>query len=66
MQFKDVVGQEQLKQQLAAEVQHDRISHAQMLLGPEGSGKLSLAIAFAQYMLCDNPSESDSCGNCDH
>lgn len=66
MQFKDVVGQLQIKQQLISEVQHDRISHAQMLLGPEGSGKLPLAIAFSQYMLCDNPTNEDSCGICDH
>ena len=64
MQFKDTIGQEKLKSQLIAEVKADRVSHAQMLLGPEGSGKLALAIAFAQYLLCDNPSDTDSCGAC--
>jgi DNA polymerase-3 subunit delta' len=66
MQFKDVIGQSSLKQNLIDEVRFDRVSHAQMLLGPEGSGKLALAIAFAQYILCDNPTDSDSCGKCEH
>lgn len=64
MQFKDVIGQEELKSHLLSEVTADRVSHAQMLLGPEGAGKLPLAIAFSQYLFCDNPSESDSCGTC--
>ena len=59
MQFKDVVGHSDLKKALIKEVKSNRVSHAQMLLGPEGSGKLMLAIAFAQYLLCDAPSETD-------
>ena len=34
-------------------VQHDRISHALLFLGKEGCGALSLAIAFAQYIVCE-------------
>jgi len=64
MQFKDVVGNKQIKKALIHEVTAGRVSHAQMLLGPEGSGKLSLAIAFAQYLFCDNPDKKDSCGVC--
>lgn len=41
-----------------------RVSHAQMFLGPEGSGTLPLAIAYAQYLLCSNKGEDDSCGQC--
>ena len=64
MQFKDVVGNTDIKKALIHEVKAGRVSHAQMLLGPEGSGKLPLAIAFAQYLLCDNPTKKDSCGEC--
>lgn len=64
MQFKDVIGQDKVKQQLVSQVKAERISHAQMLLGPEGSGKLPLTVAFAQYLLCDNPTDNDSCGQC--
>ena len=64
MLFKDVVGNAEVKKILLKEVKTDRISHAQLILGPEGSGKLSLAIAFAQYLLCDNPTAKDACGTC--
>lgn len=45
-------------------VQQNRIPHAQLLLGAPGSGKLSLALAFAQYVLCENRTDEDSCGVC--
>lgn len=64
MQFKDVIGLGAIKKSLIHEVESGRVSHAQMLLGPEGNGKLPLAIAFAAYLLCDNPNSSDSCGVC--
>lgn len=34
-------------------VQHNRLSHALLFLGKEGSGSLSMAIAFAQYLVCE-------------
>ncbi|MFT3937043.1 MAG: hypothetical protein QM726_25680 [Chitinophagaceae bacterium] len=53
MQFKDVIAQNDARQQLAELVQHNRLSHALLFLGKEGSGALSLALAFAQYIVCD-------------
>lgn len=50
MLFKDVIGQEEVKQQLVEMVQHNRLSHALLFLGKEGSGALPLAVAFAQYV----------------
>lgn len=50
MLFKDVIGQAEVKQQLVEMVQHNRLSHALLFLGKEGSGALSLAMAFAQYV----------------
>jgi len=64
MQFSKVVGHQKTKDLLAKEAKNDRISHAQMFLGPEGSGKLPLAIAFSQFLLCDNPTKKDACGKC--
>ncbi len=64
MQFKDVLGHTETKELLIKEFKNDRVSHAQMFIGPEGSGKLPLAIAFSQYLLCDSPAENDSCGEC--
>ncbi len=52
MQFKDIIGQESVKQHLAEMVQHKRLSHALLFLGREGSGALPLAMALAQYISC--------------
>jgi DNA polymerase-3 subunit delta' len=51
MLFKDVIGQEQVKQQLIEMVKQNRLSHALLFLGKEGSGALPLALAFAQYVV---------------
>ena len=64
MQFKDVIGQEAVKEKLRLSVQENRVPHAQLFLGPAGSGKLPLALAYAQYILCPNRTETDSCGVC--
>ena len=64
MQFKDVIGQDKLKQKLIEVVKSGRISHAQLFLGKNGFGGLPLAIAFAQYISCKAPTEDDSCGSC--
>ena len=64
MQFKDVIGQTAVKQRLIQSVRENHVSHAQLFLGPAGSGKLPLALAYAQYILCPNRTETDSCGVC--
>ena len=64
MQFKDVVGQNSVKQRLIQAVAEDRIPHAQLFVGPQGNGKLALALAFAQYINCSNKQNEDSCGVC--
>ncbi len=53
MLFKDVIGQSLLKQHLAEMVQQNRLSHALLFLGKEGSGALPLALAFSQYLVCE-------------
>ena len=64
MQFKDIIGQSAIKQRLIQSVRENHVSHAQLFLGPAGSGKLPLALAYAQYILCSNRTETDSCGVC--
>lgn len=64
MQFKEIVGHSEVKKRLIATVNEGRISHAQLFLGGEGSGNLPMAIAYAQYIACENKSDNDSCGNC--
>ncbi len=64
MQFKQVVGQEDIKSRLVRMVTENRVSHSLLFTGPEGNGKLAIAIAFAQYLNCLNPASGDSCGEC--
>ncbi|HCT29431.1 MAG TPA: DNA polymerase III subunit delta [Bacteroidales bacterium] len=64
MLFKDIVGQEQVKQKLIKSVKEGRIPHAQLFTGQDGTGKLALAIAYAQYISCQQKGEEDSCGIC--
>ncbi|MCD6180122.1 MAG: hypothetical protein J7K39_09490 [Bacteroidales bacterium] len=64
MQFKDIIGQESLKERLINTVKENRISHAQMFLGKGSVGKFALAFAYAQYINCTNKQDNDSCGEC--
>lgn len=64
MLFSDIIGQEATRQQLLQSVQQNRLSHAMILLGPEGSGGLPLALAFSQYITCENKQAHDACGVC--
>jgi DNA polymerase-3 subunit delta' len=64
MQFSTIVGQDEIKQRLINTVKDNRVSHAQLFLGPEGSGSLALAVAYAQYVSCEDKLPDDSCGVC--
>ncbi|MEL1239965.1 DNA polymerase III subunit [Flavobacterium flavipallidum] len=54
MQFSEILGQEHIKNHLTRTADLARIPHAQLFVGPEGSGTLAMAIAYAQYILCNN------------
>lgn len=78
MQFKDIVGQRDVINRLTEIIDSGRISHAQMILGPTADGSLQLALAYLQYLCCENrqhfaPAQgsadngqlrADSCGTC--
>jgi len=63
MLFKDVIDQGNVKKQLIHSVENNRIPHAQLFVAPKGSGALPLAIAFAQYILCNNTDGENITGN---
>ncbi len=63
MQFSNVLGQEHLKNHLTQSADHGRIPHAQLFVGPEGSGTLAMALAYAQYILCGNKNSENKDGN---
>ncbi len=71
MLFKDIVGHKDVINKLIHTVKDNRVSHAQLILGPVGSGKLALALAYARFINCnskqyynDNEIIADSCGSC--
>ncbi|RFS23285.1 hypothetical protein DVR12_09705 [Chitinophaga silvatica] len=64
MQFSEIIGQNGIKQQLVHSVQNNRLSHAMILVAPEGAGGLPLGLAFTQYLVCENKQAEDACGQC--
>ena len=64
MKFSEVHGLEGIKEKLVKNYQQNRLAHAQLFLGPEGSGNLAMALALTQLIYCQNPKEDDSCGEC--
>ena len=64
MFFKDVIGQKEIKHRLIQSVKDGYIPHARMISGPEGVGKMALALAYARYLSCTQRSEEDACGVC--
>ncbi|MEM9077470.1 MAG: DNA polymerase III subunit delta' [Bacteroidota bacterium] len=63
MLFKDILGLDHIKQHLTTSAENGRIAHAQLFIGPEGCGTLSMAIAYAQYVLCSNSNGENDNGN---
>lgn len=67
MLFKEIIGQQEIKQRLIHTVSENRVAHAQLFYGDEGRGKLALALAYAQFISCKDPDKirkQDSCGIC--
>ncbi|MGZ9734807.1 DNA polymerase III subunit [Flavobacterium sp. GNP002] len=63
MQFSEILGQEHIKSHLTRSANLGRIPHAQLFVGPEGSGTLPMAIAYAQYIICNNQNAENSGSN---
>lgn len=64
MQFKDVLVSPTLKTQLLTQVHERHVGHAQLFLAQPGSHAFALAVALSQYLCCEHPTETDSCGVC--
>lgn len=64
MRFSDIIGHDELKRRLAAQIDMGRVSHAQLFTGLSGYGTLPLALAYVQYLFCEHRSGGDSCGVC--
>ena len=64
MFFRDIIGQDSLKQQLISSAQQSMVPHSQLFCGQAGYGTFSLAFAYARYLNCSERSDTDSCGQC--
>lgn len=64
MNFSEISGQEHIKAPLRKAVREQRLAHAILLLGKSGQGLLPMALSLAGYLLCENRSETDICGEC--
>ncbi len=62
--FSKVIGHARLKAKLIGNIREGRVAHAQLFLGSRGCGNLPLALAYAQYLLCEQPDVADACGSC--
>jgi DNA polymerase-3 subunit delta' len=66
MLFNQIIGQEHIKNHLQTSAENGRIPHAQLFIGKEGSGTLPMAIAYAQFLLCNFSDNKDACNiKCD-
>lgn len=63
MLFSEILGHEYNKNHLLKSATQGRIPHAQLFIGPEGCGTLPMAIAYSQYILCQNSGDENSGGN---
>ena len=62
MQFSNILGQDHIKNHLIQSANNGRIPHSQLFIGPEGSGALPMAIAYAQHLICgSNHIENSAC-----
>ncbi|MRR20435.1 DNA polymerase III subunit delta' [bacterium] len=64
MNFSNIPGQKAVIDRLRCSVAENRVSHALLFYGPEGSGKFAIALAFARYISCEKRTAEDACGVC--
>lgn len=64
MQFSDIPGLQELKNQLVSAHGRGKVAHAQLFAGRPGTAVLPMALAYASYLMCENKVGADSCGTC--
>ena len=60
MKFSEVIGQQEALKHLRDLAEEQRVPHAILFTGPEGSGKIAIALAFASYLLGDRDDENNN------
>lgn len=64
MKFSDIPGLDATKEKLSRAANSGKVAHAQLFAGQEGSANLTMALAYAALLNCDNPLDGDACGEC--
>lgn len=64
MYFKDIIGQEEVKERLRQSARTGIVPHAQLFTEQGGAGAFALALAYARYLNCTERTETDACGHC--
>lgn len=63
--FKDIIGQDNIKKHLQEGITKGKLSHAYIINGETGSGRHLIASALTKSLLCENrTAEGDACGIC--
>lgn len=64
MQFSEIPGLSELKNQLTTAYARGKVAHAQLFSGRTGTAVFPMALAYASYLMCQNKTSDDSCGTC--
>lgn len=66
MNFKNLLGNDKIKQELLDVVRSGNVSHSYIFVGEEGLGKCLFALDFAKLILCmsENKLECNNCESC--
>lgn len=64
MKFSEIRGLSDIKSTLVHSITSGHVASAQLFFGREGSANLALALAYAAYLNCENPTDKDPCGEC--
>lgn len=59
MKFAEVIGQEELKTKLIQMIDGNKVPHAMLLCGPQGCGKMAVALAMASYLLGEKDTKGE-------
>ena len=60
----NIIGQNEVLDNLKNALAEERVSHAYIFTGPEGIGKRTIAKSFAEALLCENSTVLLPCGSC--
>lgn len=64
MRFSEIKGLDHVKSRLTNAAKNEKVAHAQLFMGKQGSPNLPMALAYATYLNCENRTDNDACGSC--